>query len=101
MKICYIVLLQLDNTCDIAMATEQPNLLDDDGTLGGTNETETGDGGTSKLSLNCKVCAGPIDLTLPKLLAHQLKTTGVLDADLGLVGMLLDGEGFHTLTLPI
>ena len=76
------------------MATEQPNLLDDDGTLGGTNETESGDGGTSKLSLDGKMSSRPIDLALPNLLADQLKTAGVLDADLGLVGMLLDGEGF-------
>ena len=76
------------------MATEQPNLLDDDGTLGGANETETGNGGASKLSLDGKVSARTVDLALSKFLAHQLKTAGVLDTDLGLVGMLLDGEGF-------
>ena len=36
-----------------------------------------------------------VDLALSEFLAKQLKTTSVLDTDLGLVGMLLDGEGFY------
>ena len=42
-----------------------------------------------------------VDLALSELLAKERKTAGVLDTDLGLVGMLLDGEGLEALTFPV
>ena len=56
------------------MATKQPNLLDDDGTLGSTNETESGDCGTGRLSLDGEVGTRTVDLASAKFLTEQLKT---------------------------
>ena len=92
------IVKQINAICD---TTKPTNLLDDDGTLGGTNETESGDSGTGRLSLDGEVGTRTVDLALSEFLAKQLKTTSVLDTDLGLVGMLLDGEGLKALAVAV
>lgn len=75
------------------------NSLDNDGTLGGTNEAEAGKRGAGQLALDGEMSSWAADLALSDLHAPNLKLTGVVDADLGLVGLLLDGEGLKALAL--
>ena len=75
------------------------NSLDNDGALGGTNKAEAGKRRAGQLALNGEMRSWAADLTLSHLLAPNLELTGVVDADLGLVGLLLDGEGLEALAL--
>ena len=83
----------------MAKKTDMQNSLDNDGTLGGTNEAEAGKRGAGQLALDGEMSSWAADLALSDLHAPNLKLTGVVDADLGLVGLLLDGEGLKALAL--
>ena len=86
-------------TEDVCRNTKRHYSLDNDGTLGGTNEAEAGKRGAGQLALDGEMSSWAADLALSDLHAPNLKLTGVVDADLGLVGLLLDGEGLKALAL--